>query len=49
MSMKRVIITLVAVIVITIIIPLVIVEFVTPVNNAASTAPKPSPSAEAGV
>ena len=44
--MKRIGITLIAVIVITIIIPLVIVEFVPPINNAASTEPKPSPSAE---
>ncbi|MBQ3427331.1 MAG: hypothetical protein IJH37_09335 [Clostridia bacterium] len=40
--MKRVLFALFATIVITVVIPLVIVEFVPPMHNAASTAPRPA-------
>lgn len=46
--MKRVLFALLATIFITVVIPLVIVEFVPPMNNAASTAPRPIPTVEAG-
>mgnify|MGYP007101955494 CR=1 FL=1 len=46
--MKKVLFALIATIFITVVIPLVIVEFVPPMNNAASTAPLPVPTSEAG-
>ena len=47
--MKRVLFALLATIIITVVIPLVIVEFVPPMQNAASTEPRPAATMEADV
>ncbi len=44
--MKKVIITIIAVIFVTIVIPVIITEFSAPKENAVSTEPVPSPAAD---